>query len=126
MARTLCPDVPRLSIMVAATRCVLACAVRLGPGGVIIAAALIGLAAFRPQPGTAHEPLPISIRRRTGLLWLTLFCALLLGLPLLASLFPSPLLAMVDAFYWPWLAGLRWRACGAATAAGRGGANRLG
>lgn len=99
MARTLCPDVPRLSIMVAATCCVLLVPSAWGQVGVIIAAALIGLVAFRPQPGTAHEPLPISIRRRTGLLWLALFCALLLGLPLLASLFPSPLLAMVDAFY---------------------------
>ena len=50
------------------------------------------------SPKRAAWP-PISIRRRTGLLWLTLFCALLLGLPLLASLFPSPLLTMVDAFY---------------------------
>lgn len=99
MARTLCPDVPRISIMVAATCCVLLVPSAWGQVGVIIVAALIGLAAFRPQSGTAHEPLPISIRRRTGLLWLTLFCALLLGLPLLASLFPSPLLAMVDAFY---------------------------
>ncbi len=99
MARTLCPDVPRLSIMVAATCCVLLVPSAWGQVGVIIAAALIGLVAFRPQPGTAHEPLPISIRRRTGLLWLTLFCALLLGLPLLASLFPGPLLTMVDAFY---------------------------
>ena len=99
MARTLCPDVPRLSIMVAATCCVLLVPPAWGQVGVIIAAALIGLVAFRPQPGTAHEPLPISIRRRTGLLWLALFCALLLGLPLLASLFPSPLLTMVDAFY---------------------------
>jgi chromate transporter len=99
MARTLCPDVPRISIMVAATCCVLLVPSAWGQVGVIIAAALIGLVAFRPQPGTAHEPLPISIRRRTGLLWLALFCALLLGLPLLAGLFPSPLLAMVDAFY---------------------------
>ena len=99
MARTLCPDVPRISIMVAATCCVLLVPSAWGQVGVIIAAALIGLVAFRPQPGTAHEPLPISIRRRTGLLWLALFCALLLGLPLLASLFPSPLLTMVDAFY---------------------------
>ena len=99
MARTLCPDAPRLSIMVAATCCVLLVPSAWGQVGVIIAAALIGLVAFRPQPGTAHEPLPISIRRRTGLLWLALFCALLLGLPLLASLFPSPLLTMVDAFY---------------------------
>jgi chromate transporter len=99
MARTLCPDVPRLSIMVAATCCVLLVPSAWGQVGVIIVAALIGLAAFRPQPGMVHEPLPISIRRRTGLLWLTLFCALLLGLPLLASLFPSPLLAMIDAFY---------------------------
>ena len=39
------------------------------------------------------------MRRRVGLFWLALFFALLLGLPLLAAVFPNQTLAMVDAFY---------------------------
>jgi len=39
------------------------------------------------------------VRRRVGLFWLALFFALLLGLPLLAAVFPNQTLAMVDAFY---------------------------
>src|SRR3546814_20598287 len=37
--------------------------------------------------------------RRVGLLWLTLFVARLLGLPLLSAELPRQALSMVDAFY---------------------------
>jgi chromate transporter len=39
------------------------------------------------------------MRRRVGLWWLTLFCALLMGLPLLTVMYPNQALSMVDAFY---------------------------
>ena len=39
------------------------------------------------------------MRRRVGLFWLTLFFALLMGLPLSTTLFPNQALSMVDAFY---------------------------
>lgn len=100
MARNLCTDVLRVSIMAAA-----ACVILLLPSawtqlGVIALAALLGLKLF---PGAAtdtdRDPLPVAIRRRTGLLWLALFAGLMLGLPLLAAQFPGATLAMVDAFY---------------------------
>lgn len=99
MARNLCPDAPRVSILAAAACFVLLFPSALGQVGVIFSAAIIGLLLFKPQPSEAHDPLPISIRRRVGLFWLALFFALLFGLPLLASLFPSQKLSMVDAFY---------------------------
>jgi chromate transporter len=99
MARNLCPDVPRITIMVAATCFVLLVPSAWGQVGVIAIAAVISLLLFSPQQGAAHDPLPIAIRRRVGLLWLMLFFALLLGLPLLAALFPNQALSMVDAFY---------------------------
>lgn len=99
MARVLCPDVPRICIMVAATCGVVLVPSALGQVGVIVIAAIIGLLLFKPRPSEAHEPLPISLRRGAGLFWLTLFLALLLGLPLLAAVFPGQILAMVDAFY---------------------------
>jgi len=99
MGRTLCADAPRATIMTAA-----ACGVLLAPAAwaqvaVIALAAGTGLLLFRPQPGRAHDPLPITVSRRAGVLWLTLFLALLIGLPLLSALVPNRALAMVDAFY---------------------------
>lgn len=99
MARNLCPDVPRISIMAAATCFVLLVPSAWGQVSVIILAAIVGLLLFKPQQGEAHDPLPISVRRRVGLFWLALFFALLLGLPLLTAVFPNQTLAMVDAFY---------------------------
>ena len=99
MARNLCPDAPRISIMAAATCCVLLIPSAWGQIGIIVMAALIGLWLFNPPQGEAHDPLPITVRRRVGLFWLALFFALLLGLPLLTTLFPSQTLSMVDAFY---------------------------
>lgn len=99
MARSLCPDVPRVTLMAAATCVVLWVPSAWAQLGVIATAALWGLLSFKPQPAEAHDPLPISIRRRVGVLWLVLFFALLLGLPLMAAVFPNPVLALVDVFY---------------------------
>lgn len=99
MARNLCPDTPRITIMAAAT-----CLVVLTPSAwaqvcVIAIAAIVGLFWFTPLQGTPHEPLPIEMKRRIGFLWLTLFFVLLIGLPLFTALFPTQPLAKVDAFY---------------------------
>lgn len=99
MARNLCPDAPRITIMAAATCFVLLMPTALGQVGVIAIAAIIGLLLFKPQQDSVHDPLPIVVRRRVGLLWLTLFFALLMGLPLLSAVFPNQTLSMVDAFY---------------------------
>jgi chromate transporter len=99
MARSLCPDAPRVTLMALA-----ACAVLALPGagaqvGVIAAGGLIGVALLRPESVTTHEPLPVGLRRRTGVVWLAAFFLLLIGLPLLARLLPVPALAVVDAFF---------------------------
>lgn len=101
MARTLCPDRQRVTIMAAAT-----CGVLLVPSvwaqlGVIVFAAIIGLTLITPKPeeGATHDPLPMTMQKRAGFLWLTLFFALLLGLPLLATLSANQTLSMGAAFY---------------------------
>lgn len=99
MARNLCPDAPRITIMAAATCFVLLVPTALGQVGVIVIAAIIGFLLFKPQQDSVHDPLPIVVRRRVGLLWLTLFFALLMGFPLLSTVFPNQTLSMVDAFY---------------------------
>ena len=99
MARSLCPDAPRLTLMVAA-----ACVVVLVPAtwiqvAVILVGGTLGLLVFKPERTAAHDPLPITVSPRAGTLWLALFFGLLLGLPVLASLFPGPVLTLIDSFY---------------------------
>lgn len=99
MARNLCPDAPRITIMSAATCFVLLVPSAWGQIGVIVMAAIFGLLFFKPQNEAVHDTLPIAIRRRVGVFWLMLFFALLMGLPLLSVIFPNQTLSMVDAFY---------------------------
>ncbi|CAM3779886.1 MULTISPECIES: chromate efflux transporter [Pseudomonas] len=99
MARNLCPDVPRISLMAIATCLVLLVPAAWAQVAIIAAAGVAGLLLFKPGNSVEHDPLPIAIGHRAGSLWLLLFFALLLGLPLLAELWASPTLNMIDAFY---------------------------
>ena len=99
MARTLCTDVPRVTIAALA-----ACAALLWPNawgqiGVIACTSVIGLLLFKPAQGQAAESLPISVSRTVGVISLVLFFSLLVGLPLAIEVWPSSALAMVNAFY---------------------------
>lgn len=99
MARNLCSDIPRITVMAAATCFALLVPSAWGQVGSIVIAAVIGLLLLKPPQVTAHDPLPISIRRRVGLFWLILFFVLLTGLPSLTAIFPNQTLLMVETFY---------------------------
>jgi len=99
MGKNLCTDVARISIMALAACFVLSVPSALAQVSVIAIAAIIGLLWFQPEKVIAHDPLAITVRRRTGLVWLFLFFSLLIGLPLLTALYPSQTLSMVDTFF---------------------------
>ncbi len=99
MARSLCPDRLRITIMTLATCIAFAVPSAWGQLGVIMAAGSTGVALFKPQRAAVHEPLPITIGRRAGAAWIALFFTLLVGLPVLSPLFHIQTLALVDAFY---------------------------
>lgn len=100
MARQLCTDAARVTIMVAAACLALWLPFAWSQLGIIVLAALFGLLIFTPTPVKAtSDRLPILISARMGVAWLMLFLALLSGLPLLAGLFPGTALSMVDVFY---------------------------
>lgn len=99
MARTLCTDRLRVTLMALAA-CVVLWLPSVGAQvGVIVVAGLLGRWLIPPAPDHAHDPLPITVGRRAGVVWLSLFAALLLGLPVLAAQWSSPTLEVVDAFY---------------------------
>lgn len=99
MARSLCPDAPRVSMMAGAACFVLWLPTAWAQVLAIVVAGLLGLALFKPHAEVGHEPLPIPLGARAGLAWLVLFVTLLLALPLLAAFFPDQAVARVDAFY---------------------------
>ncbi|MBV6271866.1 chromate efflux transporter [Alcaligenaceae bacterium CGII-47] len=99
MARTLCTDGWRITIMVIAACVVLLAPSAWGQVGVIIVAGIAGCLLFQSTQIAEHDPLPITVSHRTGMVCLALFFALLLGLPILAELLPSQTIVVVDAFY---------------------------
>jgi len=99
MARHLCTDAPRVTLMLVAACVALLVPFAWGQVGVIACAAMVGLLLFTPKARAEHEALPITVSRRAGVIWLSLFLLFLLGLPLAAHWVPSPTLTMVDAFY---------------------------
>lgn len=99
MARGLCPDTPRVTIMAVATCLALPAPTAVGQIAVITAAGVAGLLLFKPEPAKDHDPLPIKLSRRVGVLWLALFLLLLAGLPMLAALLPYQTVADVSAFF---------------------------
>ncbi len=99
MARSLCPDVPRVTLMVMAAFVVLLVPSAWGQVAVIAATGVVGLVRFAPHGTAAHDPLPVSLGRRSGLLCLALFFILLIALPLLVPVLHSQTVAVIDAFY---------------------------
>ncbi|MGO2489731.1 MAG: chromate efflux transporter [Pseudomonas taetrolens] len=99
MARTLCTDVRRITLMTLAACVALVEPSAWGQVGVIVAAGIAGLMLFKPEQRAAHDPLPMPVSQRAGIICLALFVLLLVGLPLLAERLPNQTVALVDAFY---------------------------
>lgn len=99
MARNLCTDTPRVTIMAIAACIALLVPSALGQLGIIAAAGVAGMLLFKPEPAKDHDPLPVTVSHRAGVLWLTLFLGLLVGLPMLTTLLPYQAIADVSAFF---------------------------
>ncbi|MBE0530904.1 MAG: chromate efflux transporter [Rhodospirillales bacterium] len=99
MARSLCPDPPRVTLAVLAAAAVLAAPTPLVQVAVILAGGLGGLALPHAGADSPHVALGIDVGRGVAITSLTLFVALLAGLPLLAAAWPSEWLLLIDSFY---------------------------
>ena len=99
MARTLCPDPPRVTVAALAAAIALGVGGPAGQVGVIAGGALIGFLFLRDRaeaPPAARGAAPAGI---VAVASLALFFALLVLLPVAASTWPSQGLALVDSFY---------------------------
>ena len=100
MASKLCRTVPTVSMMLISACLVLWLPVVWLPVAVILVMAMAGAILFSPaQPMYSDIAMVSPITKNTGAIWLALFVLGLLGLPILATLFPHQNIAVMDAFY---------------------------
>ncbi|MFJ3681408.1 chromate efflux transporter [Pseudomonas sp. NPDC090208] len=99
MARNLCPDAARISLMVLVACVALWVSSAFGQVLSMALAAAIGMLFLTPAVHEPREPLPLALRRSAGMTWLMLFVLMLGGLPLLVTVYPEPALVVFDAFF---------------------------
>lgn len=99
MARNHCPDATRINMMIVATCITLLASSIWTQVAVIIGAAIIGVLIFKPEPASEDQAPPVERNIKMAVLWLCVFIGLLMGLPVLAWIFPSQTLLLVDSFY---------------------------
>lgn len=99
MARTLAPDRERATIAVGAVLVAMLAAGAFGQVAAIAAGGIAGLIVCREpgDPVSGHVTFPVS--KGVGAACLTVFAALLAGLPVAVATAPSQTLLVVDAFY---------------------------
>jgi chromate transporter len=99
MARTLCPDRERASIAVAAALIILFSGSSLAQIGSIVLGGLAGLWLCRGAPPNVASHIAMPVSRTAGVVALTLFFVLLVGLPILKSIENWSGVALFNAFY---------------------------
>ncbi len=99
MAKNLCPDRERASLAVAATLLTLAIPSAPGQIGAIVAGGIFGRLFLPAVVDADHSPLALPVRRVHALWAAAIFVALLLGLPLLASIGSNHALALFASFF---------------------------
>jgi chromate transporter len=99
MMRSLAPDRERATMAVIAAIIVLAVPNALGQLGAILLGAIAGIALLRIEAPADHASLPLRVSRTVGVAGLAVFFALLIGLPLLASVTSYQAIKLFDAFY---------------------------
>jgi len=99
MARSLCPDRERATLAVAATLLTLAIPSASGQIGAILAGGVIGWRFLPGMNNAEAAPLAIPVGRATAIASLTLFAALLFGLPLLATATCDHTIEVISSFY---------------------------
>lgn len=99
MATQLTPDTRRITIAVLAAILALLWPTSLGQVAIIVLGGIVGWLLLSSKPLLAQPHPHYAIRRRVGVVLLSIFFALLLGLPFLRELIPNFSVAIFDSFY---------------------------
>jgi len=99
MAHSLCPDKERASIAVVATLIIFFSTSAVAQIGAIALGGIAGLWLCRNGQAAATSRIAMPVSRRAGLVALTAFFVLLIGIPLLRGVTGASAIALFDAFY---------------------------
>jgi chromate transporter len=99
MAKNLCPDAPRFTLAVVAAIIAMMWPTSFGQVGAILTGAIAGYTFLTAKGDDTHVAMSIPIGKTAGALSLTLFFALLIGLPAASAIYPGQTLALFDSFY---------------------------
>lgn len=99
MGRTLCPDAPRMTLAALAALIVLALPAPFSQIGAIAVGALAGLVLLKAETPLTAGKLRVPVSGTLAISALAMLVVLLLGLPVLATLWPSHALALADSFF---------------------------
>ncbi len=99
MMRSLAPDRERATLAVVAAAVVLAVPTAWGQIGAILIGGLAGVTLLRTSAPTDHVAMPHAVSRTAAVIAIVLFFAILIGLPLLAAVFPYQSIRLFEAFY---------------------------
>jgi chromate transporter len=99
MARSLCPDRTRATLAILAAILVVMWPTALGQIMAIVVGGLFGWKFLHIEGEKTEERLNTSLSRRTGVVLLVSFAALLFLLPLLAASSTNPIIQIFDSFY---------------------------
>jgi len=99
MMRSLAPDRERATLAVVAAAVVLAVPTAWGQIGAILIGGLAGVTLLRTSAPTDHVAMPHAVSRTAAVIAIVLFFAILIGLPLIAAVFPYQSIRLFEAFY---------------------------
>lgn len=99
MMRSLAPDRERATLAVVAAAVVLAVPTAWGQIGAILIGGLTGVTLLRTSAPTDHVAMPHAVSRTAAVIAIVLFFAILIGLPLIAAVFPYQGIRLFEAFY---------------------------
>jgi len=99
MAKTLCPDLPRATMAIAAAVILLLWPLAVVQISIIVLAGVCGWFFLRGSQTVKSEPLSLTLPRRLAVVCWILFFALLIGLPVLRQVTHSQPVALFDTFY---------------------------
>ncbi len=99
MGRKLTPDRTRITIAIVAASITLLYPTALGQILLIIAAGFLGYRLFLNGEKPKLNEMELTLNKKTGIIAILLFFALLIGLPVLRSAYPSMGISMFDTFY---------------------------
>jgi chromate transporter len=99
MMRSLTPDRERASVAAVAAAIVLAFPSAWGQVTAIVFGGVAGMVLIRSAVPADHGALPHTVSKSAAIIAVTLFFAILFGLPLLTAMIPNQSLQLFDAFY---------------------------